>query len=135
MFALAPEKCCPAHESGVKYFVLCFFGLGHRLVAIFFVLSGYVCALKPLRLAGLGRAEETRICIARSTFRRVFRLVLPCTIATFIAWALAQLFNAFEFAKTVGTFWLNSSPVRIPGLLPPLRALFANCVRFFMDKG
>src|SRR6266496_918899 len=55
------------------------FAAGPFWVAVFFVLSGYVCAVKPLRLANSGKVEETRKTIASSTFRRFLRIGLPAT--------------------------------------------------------
>jgi peptidoglycan/LPS O-acetylase OafA/YrhL len=64
---------------------------GFLAVAIFFVLSGYVCSMKPLKLALAGKPEEARRNIASSAFRRVVRLVVPATIATTISWILANI--------------------------------------------
>jgi peptidoglycan/LPS O-acetylase OafA/YrhL len=92
-------------------FALPFFRLilhgGFLAVAIFFVLSGYVCSMKPLKLARAGKSEEARKVIGSSAFRRVIRLVLPVTLATTISWYLAQV-GAYNMAHSLPEYcWLN----------------------------
>jgi peptidoglycan/LPS O-acetylase OafA/YrhL len=83
-------------------------------VAIFSLVTGYVCALKPIRQCRAGKPEEALSSIAKSAFRRIPRLVLPTTIATVIIWALCQL-GAFEIAHRTDSWWIdNSSPRRNP---------------------
>jgi peptidoglycan/LPS O-acetylase OafA/YrhL len=60
---------------------------GKLSIGIFFAMSGYVCAYKPLRLARAGKAEDARKVIASSGFRRLLRLGLPSSIAVTISWA------------------------------------------------
>ena len=104
--------------------------------SIFFVLSGYVCAIKPIRLSNSGNSEEARKVISSSAFRRVLRIGLPATLGTVFSWTLSQL-GAFEL---VGDFqywslWLESTtPKRLPGLITPLKSLFKQCVRFFRQS-
>jgi peptidoglycan/LPS O-acetylase OafA/YrhL len=78
-------------------------------VALFFLLSGYVCSIKPLRLARAGKYEEAWSCIASSAFRRVMRLFIPATLATFVAFVFAQC-GAFELAHGIHAeyHWLQS---------------------------
>jgi Acyltransferase family len=98
--------------------------------SIFFLLSGYVCAFKPIRLANAGQADEARRVIASSAFRRVFRIGVPATILTFIAWTLCQmgifrLVGPYEFWAD----WLpNTTPRYVPGFIPAIRALLRQCV-------
>src|SRR4051812_4233029 len=58
-------------------------------VPIFAFLTGFVCALKPLKL-GRNRHQqgEALMAVAKSAFRRPPRLVLPAAIATFISFCL-----------------------------------------------
>merc|ERR1712093_268104 len=51
-------------------------------VTIFSLVTGYVCALKPLRQCRAGQQEAMFSGLARSAFRRVPRLILPTTMAT-----------------------------------------------------
>ena len=73
---------------------------GFLAVAIFFILSGYVCSMKPLKLALAGKPEEARRSISSSAFRRVVRLVVPATLATAISWVLANV-GAYSMALSL----------------------------------
>ncbi|KAL9080025.1 MAG: hypothetical protein Q9159_007670 [Coniocarpon cinnabarinum] len=86
---------------------------GNIGVAIFAFLTGYVCALKPLRLIRSGNAEGALTSIAKGAFRRIPRLVLPATIALIIAWFLAQV-GAFRTATRCDSSWLRTS-TGVPG--------------------
>lgn len=50
---------------------------GHIMVAIFFVLSGYVLSYKPLKTARNQSFDQTFTTLASSTFRRALRLYIP----------------------------------------------------------
>lgn len=50
---------------------------GHIMVAIFFVLSGYVLSYKPLKTVRSQSFEQTCTALASSTFRRALRLYIP----------------------------------------------------------
>ncbi|KAJ5173042.1 hypothetical protein N7492_005635 [Penicillium capsulatum] len=50
---------------------------GHIMVAIFFVLSGYVLSYKPLKTIRGHSFEQTFTVLASSTFRRALRLYIP----------------------------------------------------------
>lgn len=70
-------------------------------------MSGYVCSIKPLKLARAGKADEARKVIASSAFRRVVRLSIPAGIATTMSWWLANV-GAYNFAHSLpGHCWLN----------------------------
>ena len=80
------------------------------------MLTGYVCALKPLRLARAGRQDEALSSIAKGAFRRVPRLVLPASIALAIAWTLAQL-GGFTAASRSDSEWLRmATPAPSPSM-------------------
>ncbi|PKS04898.1 hypothetical protein jhhlp_008262 [Lomentospora prolificans] len=81
-------------------------------VAIFSMVTGYVCALKPIKLIRQGNREAALMSLTKSSLRRIPRLVLPTTIATLIIWVLCML-GAFEIAKHSGPGWTaNTSPTR-----------------------
>ena len=80
---------------------------GHTWVAIFFILMGFVNALKPLKLARSGQAQSAINKLALSSFSRILRLVLPAATATVISWVLCQL-GAFETARQSDAYWLNT---------------------------
>ncbi|KAJ6155421.1 hypothetical protein N7470_005987 [Penicillium chermesinum] len=78
--------------------------LGRIGVTIFAFLTGYVCALKPLKLSRNGDKLGSFTTVAQSAFRRPPRLILPATIALIISWTLAQ-FGAFVVANRSDCWW------------------------------
>ena len=97
-------------------------------VALFFVLSGYVCSMKSLRLARAGEIDAARKAVSNSIFRRVVRLVFPATLMTIISWSCTQM-GAYGKARTITTgSWFGETPEYIEGFIPPIRSLFWNCV-------
>lgn len=103
------------------------FVAGPFWLAVFFLLSGYVCALKPLRLLRDGRIDDGRRAIEGSAFRRVPRLVIPTTAATVLIWTLNQ-FGAFKAAQNAGSDWVRRT-------VPPddgFAGLIKNCVHPLM---
>lgn len=77
---------------------------GRLGVTIFAFLTGYVCALKPLKLSRAGNHLSAFSTIAKSAFRRPPRLIFPATIALFISWVMAQ-FGAFIVANRSDCWW------------------------------
>jgi hypothetical protein len=87
---------------------------GHSWVAVFFILLGFVNALKPIRLARSGLPEQAAANLANGAFGRICRLMLPATAATVLNWTLCQM-GFFEAALESDAFWLHStSPSRSP---------------------
>lgn len=60
------------------------------MVAIFFVISGYVLSYRSLKLASEGKPIQLLDSLASSVFRRWLRLHLPVIASTFIAFILAR---------------------------------------------
>ena len=99
---------------------------GNIGVAIFAMLTGYVCALKPLRLARSGKAEAALSTIAKAAFRRIPRLVLPATIALALAWTIAQ-FGGFTATSRCDSEWLRiATPAPGPDFAYELHRLWLN---------
>jgi peptidoglycan/LPS O-acetylase OafA/YrhL len=100
---------------GLPIFKLVFEG-GYLAVPIFFILSGYVCAMKPLKLMRVGKVDDARKVVASSGFRRIIRLGIPATIAVFFSWLLCQT-GGYNMAYTLpGDWWLHLvSPDRVEG--------------------
>ena len=94
-------------------------------------MSGYVCSLKPLKLARQGNTEAARAVIASSAFRRIIRLGMPAIFATTISWFLDQ-FGAFNTARSLPwNCWFHFfSPPEVPSFWAGLRELFRSFVRF-----
>ena len=98
--------------------------LGAPWLAVFFILTGFVNAYKPIQQARKRNVSSSLTGLASSAFRRTWRLVLPSTLATILAWIMTQL-GFFNLATGVGEIWLRtSSPVMIAGWWPALHALF-----------
>ncbi|POS78795.1 hypothetical protein DHEL01_v202814 [Diaporthe helianthi] len=82
-------------------------------VAIFSFVTGYVCALKPIRLCQQGNQEAAFVSISKSALRRIPRLVLPAAAATTVS-CLAAEFGLFAVAKHQDSWWVDvQSPKRI----------------------
>ena len=78
---------------------------GHSWVALFFLLSGFVNALKPVKLARAHQVETALSNLAVASFRRTFRLMLPAAAATVLSWFLCQL-GLYELSRNGDAFWL-----------------------------
>lgn len=97
-------------------------------VTIFSLVTGYVCALKPIRQIRSGHPEQAFGSIARSAFRRVPRLILPTTMATALIWFFTQ-FGVFEVANRATGWWLNyTSPNITPYVGNAVKELLMNII-------
>jgi peptidoglycan/LPS O-acetylase OafA/YrhL len=76
--------------QNIFFFRVLFRG-GPGMVAIFFVISGYVLSYRMLVMIHNREPAKLLDCIASSTFRRWFRLYGSTGVATFIAMASTQL--------------------------------------------
>lgn len=102
-------------------------------MAIFSFVTGYVCALKPLKLARANEPNKALASVSRSAFRRLPRLWLPATIATVIAWLLCEM-GAFEVANHCDSGWMVwSSPDRQGALRPALWSLMTELKRTWTE--
>ncbi|KAF2017800.1 hypothetical protein BU24DRAFT_460798 [Aaosphaeria arxii CBS 175.79] len=77
-------------------------------VTMFAFLTGYVCALKPLRQLKSGNMAGAMTTLGKSAFRRPPRFIMPATIAMFLAWFLAQI-GGFKVSQRCDARWLRSS--------------------------
>lgn len=99
---------------------------GSPWVSLFFVLTGYVNALKPTKQAQAGNGSRALSGLASSAFRRTGRLVLPATIATVISWIICQ-FGLFEIGRTCEAGWIRDTcPIPGPGVSGSIRLLLTN---------
>lgn len=80
-------------------------GQGPAWVSLFFILMGFVNALRPIKLARAGEVESALKILGVSSLKRSFRLFLPATAATVLSWFLCQL-GAYETAKQSDAYWL-----------------------------
>ncbi|KAL4804279.1 acyltransferase family-domain-containing protein [Aspergillus unguis] len=73
---------------------------GHIMVAIFFVISGYVLSYKPLRLIRSRSWEETFVSVTSSTFRRGLRLYIPSIFGILLVLIAVRL-GAYNYSQKV----------------------------------
>lgn len=95
-------------------------------VTIFGFLTGYVCALKPLKLRRAGNTSAAFTTVAKSAFRRPPRLVFPATVAMIISWIVAQ-FGGFTVANRSDCGWCRNAAVDLTD------SLYSETVRLFMS--
>ena len=81
---------------------------GWPWVAVFLILTGFVNTIQPVQKARTGNTDSSLSGLASSAFRRTLRLVLPCTIATFFSWIIAQC-GGYNIARMVDSEWMRSS--------------------------
>lgn len=107
---LIPPCCAPSSDKPYL-FQLPVFRLvvsGHSWVAIFFILMGFVNALKPLQLARSDQVDKALQKLASSSFSRIFRLVLPATAATIISWLICNL-GLYSMSTQSDAYWLHEN--------------------------
>jgi hypothetical protein len=99
-------------------------------ISIFFLLSGYVCAIKPLRLSAQGQQDEARRVIASSAFRRIVRIGIPAFLGTMLPWMLTQMgaFTLIPELKTHGGWLSYTTPHRVEGVFAPVKSLVKEAV-------
>ncbi|KAL3473452.1 acyltransferase family-domain-containing protein [Aspergillus californicus] len=73
---------------------------GHIMVAIFFVISGYVLSYKPIRLIRSRSWEETFVTLASSTFRRGLRLYVPAIVGIMLV-LIAVRVGAYNYSQKI----------------------------------
>lgn len=97
-------------------------------VAVFAMVTGYVCALKPIRLGRRGQQAAAFTSMGKSALRRVPRLILPAAFATTLAWAACEL-GANYVAAHCDSWWIReTSPKPMPNLWLAVRSLFNNII-------
>ncbi|KAI1377851.1 acyltransferase family-domain-containing protein [Hypoxylon crocopeplum] len=107
------ELFLPASHEGVKPrpMQLPFLRIlvqGRIGVTIFAFVTGYVCALKPIKLYRQNNQDGAFTSVAKSALRRVPRLVIPCGLATVIIWVMANL-GMFLVAKQSDCWWCGKT--------------------------
>lgn len=84
---------------------------GDAAVATFFVISGYALSYRALSKINNGSKAEVLDTLSSATFRRCFRIYLPCAANTFIC-AILQYYGCFT-KDPLGWNW-NFLPPRLP---------------------
>jgi len=101
---------------------------GPPWVAFFFILTGYVNSMRPIKQTRSGNTTAALQNLASSSLRRSARLVLPTTVATIASWVICQL-GGFRLAKACEADWIkNTSPDPSGGVLTAVLALLQNII-------
>lgn len=88
---------------------------GHAMVPIFFVVGGYVMALKPLRRIRANEVKGLHFQIAGSVFRKTMRLYIPAIVTTFVSMLTLRL-GLWEYQRH---FIMNPRLFNYPDKHPP----------------
>ena len=107
-YIVRPADGLHAHSSLLQKPFFRLVGQGPAWVALFFILSGFVQALKPVKLAKDGNIETALSNLGVSSFKRSFRLFLPATAATILSWFVCQL-GGYETARNSDAYWLYTT--------------------------
>lgn len=75
---------------------------GDAMVSIFYLVSGFVLSIKPVKLMQAGAYETLFISVSSAGFRRGIRLFLPCFVSTFIILICIRL-GLFEQTRDFAT--------------------------------
>ena len=107
---LIPPCCAPSSNQPYLFQrpILRLVASGHSWVAIFFLLMGFVNALKPLQLARSDQVDKALQKLASSSFSRIFRLILPATAATIISWFICNL-GLYSISTQSDAYWLHEN--------------------------
>ncbi|KIH86850.1 Acyltransferase family protein [Sporothrix brasiliensis 5110] len=104
-------------------------------VAVFAMVTGYVCALKPIRLSHQGQQAAAFKSMGKSALRRVPRLILPAAFATFLTWLACEL-GAYHTAAHCDSWWIRATgPTPIPDFWRALRSLLNSVIATWTHGG
>lgn len=97
-------------------------------VTIFSFVTGYVCALKPIKLYRQNNQDAAFNAVAKSALNRVPRLIIPCSLATVIIWFMAQL-GMFLVGKSSDCWWCGkTAPDRMGNIFSSINHLIFNII-------
>lgn len=106
---------------------------GRLGVSIFAFVTGYVCALKPLKLYHQEKHEGAFTSIAKSALRRFPRLFLPSAAATLLSWVICEL-GLYSVAAHADSGWINQVPAPQPSLGAALSNLIYETVATWVKR-
>ncbi|KAF2268219.1 hypothetical protein CC78DRAFT_17572 [Lojkania enalia] len=101
-------------------------------VTMFAFLTGYVCAIKPLRQVKSGNLYGALTTLGKSAFRRPPRFILPSTFALVLAWLVAQL-GGFKVSNRTDSQWLRRSSPEVGNIWSEIPRLFHNFQTVWMN--
>jgi peptidoglycan/LPS O-acetylase OafA/YrhL len=131
--------CAPGSEQPqlLQRPIFRLFASGHSWVAVFFILLGFVNALKPISLIRNEQVDTAASKLAASSLSRIFRLFFPATFATVGSWFICQ-FGLYEMARHSDAFWLQvNTPAASPNIfaaIGDLRDALINTWKFGGDN-
>ncbi|KAH8682056.1 acyltransferase family-domain-containing protein [Xylariales sp. PMI_506] len=96
---------------------------GSAMVAVFFIISGFVLSTSAIRLSRESNYEQAYLALARSIFQRGFNLYLPSIICTFLVMIACR-------ASLYRDPLLTQLGTRHPILLPSLREQIIDWIDF-----
>ncbi|PGH21642.1 hypothetical protein AJ80_03075 [Polytolypa hystricis UAMH7299] len=127
-----------AGENGSSsLFQLPFFRLcvsGRAAVAIFFIITGFVNSLNPVKNSRSNNTHVGLKNLARSSFTRSGRLIIPTSIATCIGWFLCQI-GMFRMAGKVDAGWIKNGGREPDGDLGSALAALFRALTLFWHSG
>lgn len=103
---------------------------GSAWLSVFFLLTGFVNAYKPLKSlhnGDLSGRTPMLVSLSSNFVRRTVRMVLPPAIATLLGWALTEI-GAYGWTENVDSFWLAGAPMPSNSVLGSLWRLATNLV-------
>jgi hypothetical protein len=136
--SLVPHLLSPAMSDKLPptLFQLPFFRclvMGRASVAAFALLAGYVNSLKPIKLSRAGSADAALSSVAKSSFRRTGRFVIPAIIATICSWLACQ-FGGYKVAHVADSAWIrDTSPTPSASFAAAFYDLFQNLGTTWLD--
>ncbi|PGH16691.1 hypothetical protein AJ79_01564 [Helicocarpus griseus UAMH5409] len=107
---------------------------GRAAVCIFFLVTGFVNSINPIKNAQAGNTELALTNLAKSTFTRSGRLFFPTNVAAAVAWTVCQL-GGFNIASRADSPWIRMvSKEPGPTFWEAVKALLVNWT-FFWNNG
>lgn len=116
----------------LPFFRLCVGGRG--AVAIFFLITGFVNSINPVKNARAGNTGVALTNLARSSFTRSGRLVVPTTIAMTIGFVMCQT-GLLQFAYRVDSDWIRGGGRNPDPLGIALKKLVKTCTIYWSNGG
>ncbi|KAI4146033.1 MAG: hypothetical protein LQ341_002193 [Variospora aurantia] len=111
--SLAPHLLSPAMSDKLPPtlfqlpFLRCLV-MGRPSVAVFALVTGFVNSLGPLKKSRTGNADVALSGVAKSTFRRFGRFMIPAIVVTTFSWVACQ-FGAYNIAHAANSAWIRDT--------------------------
>ncbi|PGH01573.1 hypothetical protein GX51_05138 [Blastomyces parvus] len=106
---------------------------GRAAVCVFFLVTGFVNSLNPIKNMQSGKTELALTNLAKATFTRSGRLFFPTNIAAAVAWGVCQL-GGFSIAARADAGWVRMvSKAPGPTFWEAVKALLRNWTFFWND--